>query len=75
MNVMTVLTFRLEDDVKVRLDAVVEQLGLNQSKILRDAVVARLEELEEMTVVMQRIKANRPKRPINELWKELGLDN
>lgn len=75
MNIMTVLTFRLEDDVKVRLDAVVEQLGLNQSKILRDAVVARLEELEEMTVVMQRIKANRPKRPINELWKELGLDN
>ena len=72
---MTVLTFRLEDDVKVRLDAVVEQLGLNQSKILRDAVIARLEELEEMTVVMERIKANRPKRPIDELWRELGLDN
>ncbi len=72
---MTVLTFRLEDDVKVRLDAVVEKLGLNQSKILRDAVIARLEELEEMTVVMERIKANRPKRPIDELWKELGLDN
>jgi predicted DNA-binding protein len=72
---MTVLTFRLEDEVKARLDAVVEQLGLNQSKILRDAVIARLEELEEMTVVMERIKANRPKRPIDELWKELGLDN
>lgn len=72
---MTVLTFRLEDDVKVRLDAVVQNLGLNQSKILRDAVVARLEELEEMTVVMERIKANRPKRPIDELWKELGLGN
>ena len=72
---MTVLTFRLEDDVKVRLDSVVNKLGLNQSKILRDAVVARLEELEEMTIVMERIKANRPKRPIDELWKELGLDN
>lgn len=70
---MTVLTFRLEDDVKVRLDSVVDKLGLNQSKILRDAVVERLVELEEMAIVMERIKANRPKRPINELWTELGL--
>lgn len=70
---MGVLTFRLEDEVKDRLDAVVNQLGLNQSKILRDAVIERLEELEEMAVVMERVKAKRPKRPINELWKELGL--
>lgn len=70
---MTVLTFRLEDDVKVRLDSVVDKLGLNQSKILRDAVIERLEELEELATVMDRIKANRPKRPINELWTELGL--
>lgn len=70
---MGVLTFRLEDDVKVRLDSVVEKLGLNQSKIVRDAVIERLVELEEMAVVMERIKANRPKRPITELWVELGL--
>lgn len=72
---MSTLTFRLEDDVKDRLDAVVNQLGLNQSKILRDAVIERLEELEEMVIIMERVKANRPKRPINELWEELGLEN
>ena len=72
---MSILTFRLEDEVKDRLDAVVNQLGLNQSKILRDAVIERLEELEEMAVLMQRVKAKRPKRSINELWKELGLEN
>ncbi len=70
---MGVLTFRLEDDVKTRLDEVVNQLGLNQSQVLRDAVLARLEELEEMAVLMERVKAKRGKRPINELWKELGL--
>ncbi|MEX0902648.1 MAG: DUF6290 family protein [Pseudohongiellaceae bacterium] len=72
---MSMMTFRLEDDVKKRLDAVVNQLGLNQSKILRDAVIERLEELEEMAIIMERVKANRPKRPINELWKELGLED
>ena len=72
---MTVRTFRIEDDVKNRLDIVVQKLGLNQSKILRDAVIERLIELEEMAEVMDRLKANRQKRPINELWKELGLEN
>jgi predicted DNA-binding protein len=69
------MTFRIEDDVKNRLDIVVQKLGLNQSKILRDAVIERLIELEEMAEVMDRLKANRQKRPINELWKELGLEN
>jgi hypothetical protein len=55
------------------LDSVVQKLGLNQSKIVRDAVIERLVELEEMAVVMERIKANRPKRPITEFWAELGL--
>lgn len=72
---MSTLTFRLEDDVKARLDVVVNELGLNQSKILRDAVIERLEELEEIVIIMERVKENRPKRPINELWKELGLDD
>ena len=72
---MSTLTFRLEDEVKNRLDTVVNQLGLNQSKILRDAVTERLEELEEMAVLMERVKANRPKRPIDELWKELELED
>ena len=75
VNHMTVMTFRIEDDVKNRLDIVVQKLGLNQSKILRDAVIERLIELEEMAEVMDRLKANRQKRPINELWKELGLEN
>lgn len=72
---MSTITCRVDDDIKHRLDSVVEQLGLNQSKIIRDAVIERLEELEELALLMERIKANRRKRPINELWKELGLDD
>jgi predicted DNA-binding protein len=72
---MSVVTFRIEEEYKQRLDAVVDQLGLNQSKILREVVVERLEELEEMVVIMERLKSNRPRRPVDELWKELGMEN
>ena len=72
---MTTINFRIEDEVKERLDAVVNQLGLNQSKILRDAVLNTLDELEEMVVLMERLKASRPKRDIHELWKQLGLED
>lgn len=72
---MSILTFRLENDIKNRLDAVVDKLGLNQSKIVREAVVAKLEELEELAALLDRVQANRSKKPIAELWKELGLES
>ncbi|HTQ98773.1 MAG TPA: DUF6290 family protein [Candidatus Acidoferrum sp.] len=72
---MGMMTFRVEADVKERLDAVVSRLGLNQSRILRDAVVEKIEELEELAIVMERIKSKRPRRPIEQLWKELGLED
>jgi len=72
---MSMMTFRVDDELKNRLETVVNELGLNQSKILRDAVTDRLEELEAMLVLMERVKANRPKRPIAELWKELELED
>ena len=72
---MSILTFRLENDIKTRLDTVVDKLGLNQSKIVREAVVAKLEELEELAALLDRVQANRSKKPIAELWKELGLES
>lgn len=72
---MSIMTFRLENDIKNRLDAVVDKLGLNQSKIVRDAVVTKLEELEELASLLERVQANRTKKPIAELWKELGLES
>jgi RHH-type rel operon transcriptional repressor/antitoxin RelB len=72
---MSMMTFRLEDDIKARLDDVVSRLGLNQSRILRDAVVDKIEELEELALVMERLKDKRPRRPIAQLWKELGLED
>lgn len=72
---MSIMTFRLENDLKNRLDTVVDKLGLNQSKIVRDAVVVKLEELEELVSLLDRVQANRSKKPIAELWKELGLES
>lgn len=72
---MPIMTFRLENDIKKRLDTVVDKLGINQSKIVREAVVSKLEELEELAALLDRVQSNRPKKPIAELWKELGLES
>jgi predicted DNA-binding protein len=36
-----------EDEIKARLDSVVSRLEPNQSRILRDAAVEKIEELED----------------------------
>lgn len=69
------VSFRVEEDVHSRLVAATDKLGLNASKVFRDALVEKLEELEELAVVYERLKQNRQKKPIAELWGELGLDN
>ena len=69
------VSFRVEEDVHSRLVAATDKLGLNASKILRDALLEKLEELEELAIVYERLKKNRKRKPIAELWGELGLDH
>lgn len=69
------VSFRVDEEVHDRLMAATDKLGLNASKVFRDALIDKLEELEELAIVYERLKQNRPKKPINELWSELGLDN
>lgn len=69
------VSFRVEEEVHSRLVAAADKLNLNASKVFRDALVEKLEELEELVIVYDRLKKNRKKKPIAELWGELGLDN
>ena len=43
--------------------------------ITHERVRQSLEELEELMIVSERLKKNRKRKPIDELWSELGLDN
>lgn len=69
------VSFRVGEDVHSRLVAATDKLGLNTSRIFRDALLDKLEELEELMIVSERLKKNRKRKPIDKLWSELGLDN
>ena len=69
------VSFRVGEDVHSRLVTATNKLGLNTSRIFRDALLDKLEELEELMIVSERLKKNRKRKPIDELWSELGLDN
>jgi len=53
---MASLTFRVNDQTKERFDRLVDQLGLNRSHILRDAISEKLQELEAL------VEQRRPRR-------------
>lgn len=69
------MSFRVENDVHQRFISATAKLGMNASQILRDALTEKVEELEELATVAERLKKNRKRKPINELWNDLGLDN
>ena len=60
---MASLTFRVNDQTKERFDKLVDQLGLNRSHVLRDAIASKLQELETL------VEPHRPQR-----WKPIQAD-
>ena len=69
------VSFRIEQNIHSRLVSATDKLGLNASKVFRDALEEKLEELEELVIVSERLKQNRKRKPISELWSELGLED
>ncbi|MGI9420813.1 MAG: nucleotidyltransferase domain-containing protein [Geminicoccaceae bacterium] len=53
---MASLTFRVNDQTKERFDKLVDELGLNRSHVLRDAISGKLQELEAL------VGQHRPRR-------------
>jgi len=71
-SAMKNISLRLDEDVKARWDALSRRHGLNSSKLMRDAIVERLEELEDFYAVQARLAS--PFTPVSneQVWKELG---
>jgi predicted DNA-binding protein len=70
------MSFRVEQGVHERFVAATAKLGINGSQVLREALIEKVEELEELATLAERLKQKqkRKKKPIAELWKSLGLD-
>jgi predicted DNA-binding protein len=72
---MTTITFTIDDEVKARLDALASRHGLNTAALVREALLDKLEELEDHDVVKERL--GRPYRTVSheEIRKGLGLED
>ena len=69
------MSFRVEQAVHDRFMSATDKLGLNASKVLREALTERLEELEQLVIFADQLKENRQRRSLGELCKVLGLGN
>lgn len=69
---MKTVSLRLDETVKARWEKLSRAHGLNASRLMRDAIVERLEELEDFYVVQSRLAE--PFTPVSneQVWRELG---
>ncbi len=70
---MKTVSVRIDDDVKQRWAELAKAHGLNPSQHMRDAIIDRLEELEDYYVVKERLSKPYETIPDDEVWKILGL--
>lgn len=71
---MKTVSVRLDDEIKARWETLAQAHGLNQSQLMRDAIVDKLEELEDFYIVKSRVEKDFSPIADDEVWKRLGLD-
>ena len=72
---MKSLSIRIDGSVKVRWEELARQHGLNPSQHMREAIIDRLEELEDCYVVKERTSKPYETIPDEEVWKMLCLSD
>lgn len=72
---MKTVSVRVDEDIKARWDALARAHGLNQSQLMREAIVNKLEELEDFYVVMERTSQPYETIPHDEVLRRLGLND
>ena len=72
---MKTLSIRIDDEVKARWEQLAKAHGLNPSQHMREAIIDRLEELEDYYVVKERTSKPYETIPDEEVWKMLGLSD
>ena len=72
---MASLSIRIDDEIKARWERLSEEQGLNTSHLMRQAIIEKLEELEDFYVVRKRLSEPFEPIPAEDIWKELGLED
>lgn len=70
---MKTLSVRIDDDIKSRWERLAAAHGLNQSQLMREAIIERLEELEDFYAVQSRLSQPFESVSNDEAWRRLGF--
>jgi predicted DNA-binding protein len=70
---MKTLSIRIDDEVKTRWEQLAKAHGLNPSQHMREAIIDRLEELEDYYAVKERTSKPYETIPHEEVLRQLGL--
>lgn len=72
---MKTISLRIDEDVKARWDILASKHGLNQSHLMREAILDKLEELEDFYVIQARLRAPSVSVSNDEVWKRLAIED
>ena len=67
---MATLSIRIDDDTKDRWNSLAKTHCLNQSELFRQAIIDKLEELEDFYVVKERLSEPFETISNDDVWKE-----
>lgn len=70
---MPSISVRVDDEIKLRLDTLAKAHGLNVSWVLREVIVDRLEELEDVYEASVRLARPHRRMTDTEVWATLNL--
>ncbi|RIV83463.1 ribbon-helix-helix protein, CopG family [Aurantiacibacter xanthus] len=70
------LAVRLDPELEARLTAVAKRMGRSKSHLAREALIERIEELEDLALLEEALRNPEPGENItlDQLKRELGLD-
>jgi RHH-type transcriptional regulator, rel operon repressor / antitoxin RelB len=69
------LAIRLPEDIEQRLQALAEKTGRTKTWYAREAILRHLEDLEDTYLALERLERNGPRVTLEELERELGLED
>jgi RHH-type transcriptional regulator, rel operon repressor / antitoxin RelB len=73
--VLKSMSIRIDEDVKLRWEKLAQSHGLNPSRLMREAIIEKLEELEDFYVVRARTSEPFEPVPSADVWKRAGLED
>jgi predicted DNA-binding protein len=72
---MATVSIRIDDDTKSRWNRLAQAHGLNQSELFRQAIIDKLEELEDFYIVRERLSQPFTSSSNDDVWKDLGIED